>query len=151
MLECGVVDLRVGAYAVIIDDEGRMLLPHWRDETLGSGWTLPGGGMDPGEHPHDTVVREVMEETGYEIEPGELLDVGSLIIPGDRRRAEHGGTPLQALRIIYRARITGGSLRVEQDGTTDDVAWFAPEEIDMLDRVDLVDLARRRAGLLTSA
>ncbi|GAA1180105.1 NUDIX domain-containing protein [Nesterenkonia xinjiangensis] len=144
------MDLRVGVYAVITDDEGRMLLPHWRDEGIGTGWTLPGGGMEPGEHPADTAVREVLEETGYDVELDDLLGVDSVVIPGNRRKAEHHGTPLQALRIIYRARITGGSLRVEQGGSTDDVAWFRPEEIDRLDRVSLVDVARRQAGLLAS-
>ncbi|GAB3192242.1 NUDIX hydrolase [Nesterenkonia suensis] len=144
------MDLRVGVYAVITDDQGRMLLPHWRDEGIGTGWTLPGGGMEPGEHPADTAVREVLEETGYDVELGEILGVDSAVIPGDRRKAAQLGTPLQALRIIYRAHITGGSLRVEQGGSTDDVAWFRPEEIDELHRVGLVDVARRQAGLLTS-
>lgn len=141
----------MGVYAVITDDEGRMLLPHWRDEGIGTGWTLPGGGMEPGEHPADTAIREVLEETGYDVELDGLLGVDSAVIPGDRRKTAQRGTPLQALRIIYRAHIVSGSLRVEQDGSTDDVAWFRPEEIDLLERVTLVDVARRQAGLLTPA
>ena len=41
---------------------------------------------------------------------------------------------MQALRILYRAEITGGELEVERDGTTDDVAWHpiasVPQPID---------------------
>ena len=41
------MDIRVAAYAVIVDDRG-MLLSHWNEGGY-SGWTLPGGGIDPGE------------------------------------------------------------------------------------------------------
>ena len=37
------MDLRVGAYAVIVDDERRVLLSRWIEGTRPT-WTLPGGG-----------------------------------------------------------------------------------------------------------
>ncbi|GAA1455255.1 hypothetical protein GCM10009618_23700 [Nesterenkonia lacusekhoensis] len=142
------VDLRVAAYAVITDDAGRMLLPHWHQGP--GGWTLPGGGIDPGEDPADGVIREIREETGYEAEVLELLGIDNMVIPGDRRLSEEKkGTPMQALRIIYRARITDGEMTAEQDGSTDDVAWFTPEQIEGLKRVSLVDVGRRMAGLIS--
>lgn len=141
------MDLRVAAYALITDDAGRLLLPHWHQGP--GGWTLPGGGIDPGEDPADGVLREVREETGFEAEIEELLGIDNMIIPGDRRlSAEKQGVPMQALRIVYRARITGGELTVEQGGSTDDVAWFSQEEIEGLKRVSLVDVGRRLAGLI---
>lgn len=141
------MDLRVAAYALITDDAGRLLLPHWHQGP--GGWTLPGGGIDPGEDPADGVLREVREETGFEAEIEELLGIDNMIIPGDRRlSAEKQGVPMQALRIVYRARITGGELTVEQGGSTDDVAWFTQEEIEGLKRVSLVDVGRRLAGLI---
>lgn len=143
------VDIRPAAYAVITDDEGRMLLPHWHHETLGGGWTLPGGGVEPGEHPDDAAVREVREETGYDVELTGVLAVDSQVIPGDRRGdPAREGVPLQALRIIYTAQIVGGSLQIEQEGSTDDVGWHAPDEVEALDRVSMVDFARERAGLI---
>jgi 8-oxo-dGTP diphosphatase len=132
------IDLRVAAYAVITDNQGRMLLPHW-SEYGHSGWTMPGGGLDPGEDPADAAVREVLEETGYHVELDGLLGVDSFVIPA-AERGRPSERPVQALRIVYRAHITGGS--------TDDVAWHPPEEIDTLDRVPLVDLSRRWAGLI---
>ena len=139
--------LRVGAYAVITDAEGRMLLPHWSEPGLGSGWTLPGGGVEFGEDPAAGVLREIFEETGYSAELDALLGIDNLVIPGERREEKHRGTPLQALRIIYRARITSGELRIEQNGSTDDVAWFTQAEVDGLNRVSLVDIARDLAKL----
>lgn len=142
----GTLDLRVSAYAVITDHEGRMLLPHWSEATH-DGWTMPGGGIDPGEHPADAAVREVFEETGYHVELDGVLGVDSIVFPG-AERVHPSDRPVQALRIVYRAHITGGDLRVEQDGSTDDVAWHTQEEVNALDRVELVDLSRRWAGLI---
>ncbi|GEL94728.1 NUDIX hydrolase [Cellulomonas composti] len=140
------MDLRVAAYAVITDDEGRMLLPHWGEGEL-HGWTLPGGGLEPGEHPDQAVVREVFEETGYHVELDGLLGIDSIVVPS-AVRVDPTQPDLQALRVIYRAHVVAGSLTVEADGTTDDVGWFAPHEVDALDRVPAVDVARRFAGLL---
>lgn len=144
------MDLRVGAYAVLTDG-GRLLLPHLNDH-VGVGWTLPGGGLEPGEHPEAAAVREVFEETGYDVELTATLGVNSFVVGGDRRlRAQDMGTDLQILQIIYRARILGGELRVEVDGSTDDVAWHDHRTVDTLPRVPLVDRARRLAGLPISA
>ncbi|NLS09314.1 NUDIX domain-containing protein [Nesterenkonia sp. MY13] len=143
------MDIRIAAYAVVTDEDGRMLLPRLTAE-FNNRWTLPGGGTDPGEDPNDAVVREVFEESGYEVTVDELLGIDNMVIPGEKRlkRSDRYGVPMQSLRIIYRAHITGGELTPEADGSTDDVAWFAPEEIDRLDRVELIDTARRWAGLL---
>ena len=51
--------------AIVRDDEGRVLLIHKTDNDL---WALPGGGHEIGESIVDTVVREVKEETGYDVE-----------------------------------------------------------------------------------
>jgi 8-oxo-dGTP pyrophosphatase MutT (NUDIX family) len=140
------MDLRVAAYALITDEHGRMLLPHW-SEAAHSGWTMPGGGIDAGEDPADAAVREVFEETGYHVELDGLLGVDSFVIPG-AERVRPSERPVQALRIVYRAHVVGGDLRVEEDGSTDGVAWHTQEEVDALDRVPLVDLTRRWAGLI---
>lgn len=134
------MDLWVSAYGIVVDQRG-ILLAHWRDGGR-SGWTLPGGGLEPGEHPADAVVREVAEETGYRVAVEELLGIDSLVAPA-ADRAE----PLHSLRIIYRARVVGGELRHELDGSTDRAGWFTATEVDRLDRVPLVDAGRRLAGL----
>ena len=140
------MDIRVAAYGVIVDGD-RILLAHW-NEGGRSGWTLPGGGIDPGEDPVDAVVREIAEETGYAAEAGELLGIDSKVIPAEQRFVPDAG-PLHALRIVYRARVVGGSLANELDGTTDEAAWFSLDRIPNR-RVELVDTALEMAALTGS-
>ncbi|MFS8197179.1 NUDIX hydrolase [Streptomyces sp. CWNU-52B] len=130
-------ELRVAAYAICVRDE-RILLARWVARDGGKRWTLPGGGMDHGETPYDTVIREVEEETGYAVEPVALLGVDSIRRTHPRRL---GGTvDFQGLGIVYEARVTGGELRYETDGSTDMAAWHPLDEVPGLDRVGLVDV-----------
>lgn len=130
-------ELRVAAYAVCVQD-GKLLLARWVAGDGSKRWTLPGGGMDHGEDPYDTVIREADEETGYVIEPRALLGVDSL----RRRYPRKLGAiaDFHGLRIVYEARITGGELRHERDGSTDLAAWHALDAVPELDRVGLVDI-----------
>ncbi|MCB8905295.1 MULTISPECIES: NUDIX hydrolase [unclassified Streptomyces] len=130
-------ELRVAAYAVCVRD-GQMLLARWVAGDGTKRWTLPGGGMDHGEEPVDTVVREVEEETGYLTEPTALLGIDS--IRRGRLRRLGGPGDFQGLGIIYEARITGGALRNETDGSTDLAAWHPLEAVPELARVGLVDI-----------
>ena len=140
------MDLRVAAYSILIDDDRRMLLAHW-NEGGASGWTLPGGGLEPGESPDAAARREVQEETGYRVALDELLGIHSRVIPAHRRLVPGSDLPLQALRIVYRAHVTGGELRNETDGTTDRADWFPLTQVRRLKRVSLVNIGLRMAGL----
>ena len=55
--------------------------------------------------------------------------------------------PLHTLRIVYRAEVTGGRLRFETEGSTDRAEWFPLAAVAGLQRVKLVDIAIRMAGL----
>ncbi|MGW4056111.1 NUDIX hydrolase [Streptomyces sp. NPDC004779] len=130
-------ELRVAAYAVCVRD-GEVLLARWVAKDGTRRWTLPGGGMDHGEEPLATVVREVEEETGYVSEPVALLGVDSVV----REWLPRVGAPgsWQGLRLLYEARITGGTLRPETGGSTDLAAWHPLDTVPGLPRVHLVDV-----------
>ncbi|KQP74106.1 DNA mismatch repair protein MutT [Microbacterium sp. Leaf288] len=140
------MDLRVAAYAVIVDDHDRVLLAHW-NEGRRAAWTMPGGGLEAGEDPESAARREVREETGYRVEIDGLLGIHSRVIPPGRRLKPGADLPLHTLRIVYRARITGGRLRNETDGSTDRADWFTLPEVRALQRVKLVDIALEMAGI----
>ena len=138
------MDLRVAAYAVV-ERRGRILLTHWRRGHL-HGWTLPGGGIDPGEDPRDAVVREVLEETGLEARVGKLLGVDSRVMV--REEVPEGTAPeLHTIRIVYRASVKEGPLRHEIDGSSDEARWVAIREIRSLRTLSLVQTGIRMAGI----
>ena len=130
--------IRVAAYALCRDDDGRILLCHIAP-SVGAGdiWTLPGGGLDFGESPARAVVRELHEETGYHGEVVTLVDVSDRLFTD---LVEDGQTVrMHAIRIVYEMRITGGDLRDEPDGSTDTCRWLA---LDATSGLRLGELAR---------
>lgn len=132
-------DTRLAAYALIRDDAGRILLALW-NEGEQRRWTLPGGGVELAESVEEGAIREVCEETGYDVRLDGLLGVDSAVFAPNRRST---GTdrPLKAVRVVFAATVTGGELTHEVDGTTDEARWFAKDEIARLPRVSLVDVA----------
>jgi ADP-ribose pyrophosphatase YjhB (NUDIX family) len=130
----------VAAYAVCVRD-GQILLARSPAQDGTPEWVVPGGGMEHGEDPYDTVIREVEEETGYRIEVTGLLGVDSsrhTFRDGLGRTVDH-----HAVRFVYEGRITGGELRNEVDGSTDLAAWRDQDAVPGLVRVPMVDIALR--------
>ena len=115
---------RIAAYGVARDRGGRLLLARASPAlTLRGRWFLPGGGVQHGESPPDSLRREMEEESGLTVSLGPLLDVLSDV------RTIPDGTSLHTVRLIYRVESWEGTLRPEAEGTTDAVGWFTPEEI----------------------
>jgi len=132
---------RPAAYAVVRRGEAVLLTRISATGYHTGSWTLPGGGIDHGESPHEAVAREVREETGLDVEVGELLGVHDVrfsgTAPNGRFEDFHG------IHLLFAAEPAGGAEPrvVEQDGTTDAVAWVPVADIDA-GRVDVLDLVR---------
>ncbi len=73
-------------------------------------------------------MREVREETGYESVCGPLLGIRHHIVPVERRM-HATGRPMKAVQVVFRVEITGGALRNELDGSTDEAAWVPLAEL----------------------
>jgi 8-oxo-dGTP diphosphatase len=137
---------RLGAYSICRDDAGRILLARLSAIEVDVGaWTLPGGGVDFGEHPDAAAVRELREETGLE---GEIESIAGVFSHVYRWSQFAEGADLHFLGIVYRMRIVGGDLRDETDGSTDAAAWFAESD---LAGIRLVELAKYAVRLVFPA
>jgi ADP-ribose pyrophosphatase YjhB (NUDIX family) len=116
--------VRVAAYAVVRDERDRILLCHMHPSMgVGDVWTLPGGGLDFGEAPADAALRELEEETGFIGEIDRLVEVDDRVYSN-----ADGAERMHAIRIVYAARLVGGSMRDEPDGSTDTCRWVEPGE-----------------------
>ena len=134
-------DTRLAAYAVIVDGSSgtdRVLLALWTEGDEPK-WTLPGGGVELRESVEGGAVREVREESGYEVELTGLLGVHSYVVPAGRRFIRTR-RPMRAVRVIYAARVVGGELTREVGGTTDEARWFPLAEVVDLPQVGLVEI-----------
>jgi ADP-ribose pyrophosphatase YjhB (NUDIX family) len=104
-----------GAQA-LVERGGRVLLGRRAHEPGRGRWDIPGGFLEEGEHPLDGLRRELREETGLEIEPGEYL--GTWLQPYDGRTV---------LCLTWLARETGGAERAGDDLV--ELRWFRPDEL----------------------
>jgi ADP-ribose pyrophosphatase YjhB (NUDIX family) len=114
------------ASAVVVDPEGRILLHRRDDNAL---WTIPGGAMEVGESIGQTVVREVKEETGLDVEPESIV-------------VEYGdGEVRQQFSICFACKAVGGRLATSDESP--EVGFFSPAEIDSMPMHDSIRLRIR--------
>jgi ADP-ribose pyrophosphatase YjhB (NUDIX family) len=104
-------DYIIGAFAIVFDEHGRVLLCHRRDLDV---WNLPGGGVESGELPTEAVVRETKEETGLNVVVERLVGV-------------YGKTDKDELVFAFVCRTTGGQLSATDEA--DECRYFAIEDI----------------------
>ena len=110
--------------ATVRDQQGRLLMIHRTDNDL---WALPGGGHDIGESIADTVVREVREETGIEVE---LTGLTGIYTNPRHVMAYDDGEVRQQFSICFTARPVSGELRTSSESR--EVRWVDPADLDQL-------------------
>lgn len=137
-------DTRLAAYAVILDEADRILLA-LRNVAPEPQWTLPGGGVELGETVEQAVVRELREETGYDVGVGPLLGIASWVVPAAERIISTD-RPMKSVRVLFHATVVGGELTHEVQGTTDEARWVPLAEVPALPRVPVVDTALNLLG-----
>ena len=113
----GYVTPKVAIGAVVGNDDGKLLLVQRADSGI---WLYPTGWADVGYSPAEVAVKEVVEETGIECEPVQLLAV----IDGQRM----GFSRFAMYMLLFHCTATGGALR-RHPLETADVGWFGPDEL----------------------
>ena len=113
------------ANAVVVNDAREILLIHRTDN---DNWSLPGGGMEPGESLSDCAVQETLEETGIQVELTGL--VGIYTDPRHVILYTSNGEVRQEFSIVYTARPIAGQPRPSDESR--EVAWVPPSKIDGL-------------------
>jgi ADP-ribose pyrophosphatase YjhB (NUDIX family) len=111
----------VGVGAVVLDGD-RVLLVRRGNEPLKGEWSLPGGAVEVGETLEAAIAREVLEETGLEVEVGPMIDVL------DRVRVDPDGRVRYHFVLIdYLCRPTGGTLCCATDAA--DATWAGLDDL----------------------
>jgi ADP-ribose pyrophosphatase YjhB (NUDIX family) len=91
-------------------------------EPLLGEWSVPGGLLELGEKLRDGVRRETLEETGLDVEPGDVLDVFDSIFTDPSGRTQY-----HYVLIDFLCRPISGEARAGSDAS--DVRWVAPEAL----------------------
>ncbi|HUS60479.1 MAG TPA: NUDIX hydrolase [Nevskiaceae bacterium] len=101
------------AAGAVIIKEGKVLMVKRRREPHKDTWMFPAGFADFGEHPLETVAREVQEETGLSVEKANFLEV--VQSKSDPREPGH-------FVFFYEVVASEGKLKTDEE-ETQDIAW----------------------------
>ncbi len=114
--------LSIGAAAIIFNERGEILLQHRSDDGT---WGVPGGAVEPGEEPADSVVREVWEETGLEVIPERILGVEG---GPDMLHTYPNGDQVMVIGIVFACRVVGGELKINDEESLE-LRYFPPDQL----------------------
>lgn len=93
---------RPAVYGVVVNDNKILLSKQW------DGYDFPGGGIELGEKIEDALIREVKEETGFNVEVGNILYSNSSFF-----KLPYKENFVHSIHIYYQCHITGGKLSTE--------------------------------------
>ena len=122
----------VGVGAVIVHD-GKVVIVQRGTEPLKGQWSVPGGALEIGESLRECAAREALEETGLQVEAGEVLEVFDAIY-----RQPDGRIQFHYVLLDFACRLLDGKLRAGGDAVQ--ARWVTMEE---LPHYELAETARK--------
>lgn len=114
----------IGVGSIIIEDDRVALVKRAHPPIQGQ-WSIPGGVLEVGELVREAAIREVREETGLIVEPGELLGVFDRVLRDAEKRVQY-----HYVLIDFLCRCVGGEFVAASDAV--EVRWFTREELHAL-------------------
>jgi 8-oxo-dGTP diphosphatase len=119
-------DRPIVSVGAVIVQNGRILLEKRRNDPGKGKWSIPGGIMELGESPEQTVIREVREETGLVVDTPELVDVVSPVSLDESGRVKY-----HFVIVDYLVKVKGGIARAASDAAK--LEWVRVEEVEQRD------------------
>ena len=130
------VEPHIGGVSGLVVREGKVLLVRRGKEPYEGRWSLPGGGVEPGESLRDAVKREVREETGLDVDVGRVAGYREGFIGDDHY-----------VVIAFHVEVTGGSLCAGDDA--EECEFVDPSQVLRRETTPGLDEVFRDAGLLS--
>lgn len=111
----------VAVGGVVTNDQGQILLV----KTHNYHWVFPGGQVEEGENLIEALKREIREESGIEVEVGELFCISS----NTRKYPGYNGVKVIPTKVMmdFVCKATGGVLGISEENS--ESGWFAPEDV----------------------
>ena len=119
----------VGVTGIIFNDRQEILL--FKHTYRAHAWSLPGGYLESGEHPRESLEREIREESGFVVSIDDSLKTRT-----DRNSAR--------LDLCYTGVLIGGDFTPSHE--VSEFGFFAPDELPLLrqNQLFLIDQATKR-------
>jgi ADP-ribose pyrophosphatase YjhB (NUDIX family) len=117
--ETGYATPKVDVRGAVFDHRHRLLMV--RELADGGRWTLPGGWADVNLTPAENVVKEVREESGFDVRVRKLAAVW------DRTRQGHANAVFSCCKLFFVCDIVGGMAAIGPE--TSEVGWFPEGEL----------------------
>ena len=131
------LNIRIGVYAVIIEDGKILLTRQW------DGYSLIGGGVEKGETSEESIVREVKEETGLTIMPDKIIHQATTFFKRNADAQANQSIQLYFTHSQLRGEIDNGQITdSEKTDTTGTPEWVNLDKIDDINFRHSVSLER---------
>lgn len=125
-----------GVVGAVLEKDGKILLVKEAENFDVGKWSHPAGWIDIGEDPTEAAKREVLEESGYEIELTGLLGIYSLV---RKDAAAYVSDTPHAIKLIFKGKLLNDRPKQLHEDVSE-TKWFAPEEIEAMDSTTLRDV-----------